>query len=294
MNKPQSSTENVVTTESETETKTGLNKGLSDVLYPILGLLAVFLITAWWVGYSLEKEINLYKSEWDTYREISTPKAAIGKACDENKQNCIDAIILRGQVSDGMLSAFLLLLEDNNLDVPDTVCLDSGGGGTLIGEVISRFIRKREMNTCIASTYQYPVESGIPDIDDGKIECASMCPFLLLAGNNRFGIGQNFTLSVHSPGNGKFAFYLGDGKFSIFGVKRNAQYTTLSGNPMYRIAVEGEPEHIDFFNLAMATPFTAPKLDCVEKEEIESMKVFTAWNYDESVPIDMCKDEKKV
>lgn len=144
---------------------------------------------------------------------LTYDKASTGRACQYLPQtntvdpnSCIDAIILAGSVGEGMRRSFIGLLE-SEADLPNIVCLDSGGGVTKSAEWIAEIIRQRELNTCMADYLE--LENGSRKT---SVSCKSVCPFILLAGHERKALGNTFSIGVHHSGRmmnlplvGKFA-----------------------------------------------------------------------------------------
>jgi hypothetical protein len=209
------------------------------------------------------------------------PNVVIADACDENDQNCMkNVILINSAISLNTIESFNKLKLPENVD---TVCFSSSGGNVEVSILIGNYIKKHGFNTCMASKYKIHnilQDGGVLTMHTGG--CASMCPLILLMGEERYAIGGNFKIELHHIGKTR--------NYCICEIKTNS--SDSDGDVISMLSSVGTEsdinKKIDFFRLSQETDFKEDKLYRVTEDELQKYRVFT--EYYSSSPLSVKTD----
>lgn len=218
--------------------------------------------------------------------------ASFAQVCQRNEASdgyepaeitCIESIILSGRIDNLLVEKFKRRIAENKASTKkvDTVCLSSKGGKTHSALLIHGLIREHNFNTCIGDYIKVKLPS---DADENlksiaaKVElpaltndvnCASACPFILLAGKERIGKGV-FKVKVHGAGKTWYCGPCMGDRLYMWGLF-NGDF-----KDMIKVDAKEPPEGFKrFYDIAASHPFTERKLLEISNKDLIEMNVFT-------------------
>lgn len=229
-----------------------------------------------------KKSISKFCADFDVFK-FKTDSGAVylGQACDFNhnavlRGSCVTAIILDGTIGNEMLLAFEAAIQSDLIqNMP--VCFRSHGGVASGSVKIAALIRQYNLDTCMSDYVEYKqrYHTGKNKFEDiaeksySDVYCASMCPFILIAGENRYALGDNFAIQLHHTG-----------KRSVNCVNTFYENSDLTENNYYldmvsQSAEKDKKQHYLLYQRALKTSFTSKKLDSLCHCDFEQYALFT-------------------
>tara|TARA_R110001583_G_scaffold193090_1_gene360695 strand:- start:2497 stop:3309 length:813 start_codon:yes stop_codon:yes gene_type:complete len=155
----------------------------------------------------------------------------------------------------------------------NTVCFRSFGGSTTAGLQIAQYIETNTFNTCMSGTVKLSPEydSRVSKVASGENNfCHSTCPFVLLAGEKRYAIGDQFKIKVHRPGV-KYCVGNEDHKVDVFKLRFFNDFQTMAA----MVSPEDTKPVQRFYDKAISHPYSEEDLLPVLFEELITNRVFT-------------------
>jgi len=153
---------------------------------------------------------------------VKINQISTGKACNITNGCIVDAALFIGAINSNSAALFVNYLDKN----PDlkTVCFGSGGGELNAAKVISSYVIKHKLTTCMADYYQFSeYNNEIIRI----ASCSSACNQILLSSKKRLQIGSLIYFNGHG--------YAKDSlnKINFFDRKWEILSTSLIENSMF-------------------------------------------------------------
>lgn len=136
-------------------------------------------------------DTNQYNVEGGGTIELN--KAVIADACEKDRINCLENVLLiQGLIDEGTISSIKKLASLNDVE---TICFRSRGGYNDKAQMLMSYIKDNDINTCLAEEYYIEGKGSI-----SGTYCKSACPLILLMGKERFHIGNEITIGIHHSG----------------------------------------------------------------------------------------------
>jgi hypothetical protein len=179
----------------------GSIKRLTIIGALVVVYLAVTLIIAMPALYFFSQKFGagLYRSTQMVIGYFGESKLTLGIGCDQFGERCIPSFNYEGAFNDYDDDRFDRSLGQLMVAHPDvsTVCFNSPGGLNQVAAHISKTIKGKGLDTCVADTLikNSATFSASPRFTSS---CQSACVFVLLAGKKRISIGDRFIIGFHS------------------------------------------------------------------------------------------------
>ncbi|MFM2668498.1 hypothetical protein AAFX24_27540 [Vibrio mediterranei] len=155
----------------------------------VLLYLSLLILTITVVSFYYSKDAIV---STDQRNNVNLPRVVPATACTSDAKYCDSrkTLLIHSRINYStslLLKSWLLI--DSGIE---QVCFTSIGGRTLASKLMMNDIARRNMDTCIAESYR--LESGELLYFD---TCQSACALLMLAGQKRTAIGEQFEIGVH-------------------------------------------------------------------------------------------------
>jgi|GEM_PF-3582905 len=246
--------------------------------YSLALVVVTFLITALAYLLGVFECKPAPRTETPTQKEVrKLPNTLKGMACDKKGGLCVDALLV-ASLKEHTVSDFIDAA--NHYPEVNTVCFSNRGGRTQIAEDLYKILQKYGYDTCMGGYYEISdqtdnrITAELSNSDESMIfvekpVCASSCALLLLAGENRLAIGNNFELKVHRSG---LNFCFLDCKYQL----DTGAFSMSSFDYMIENAKRMMPSNKEHYYEQIETkPFDDEELRLIAFEDAIKWQVFT-------------------
>ncbi len=242
-------------------------------------LVCLYVITFQYLPKEQQNAIHNFCRDFGKSKFNSTAgKVYVGKACDFDSQviasTCQNAVILDGPIGKEMYEDLKSSIELEQLP-HRLICLRSRGGATMGAKAISDLIRTHQLDTCLSDYVEYDKVyasttknfTAIAKQTHSNIMCDSACPFILIAGKNRIGLGNSFKLKLHRSASPTY--------LCVTTIYKNSDLA--KGDPILDIVnkspVHELEQHQMLYQRSLQTDFK--KLDEVSHDDFDKYGIFT-------------------